>query len=584
MFLFSKNQNIGPYVVVFPHKEGTYAQTYRVKDTEGKVKFLKLISLPALDVYQYDGNGEVIEAEVASALSHPNLCTFVDKGQIEINGAPYTYIVTEYVRGESLNAYIGHSAELSLQEIKQIMSALLSALQYLHSLPRPVIHNEVTLDNILLDLVGNLDNLKLIDFGAARYADLRPDSDSWHSQDLLYVAPERLYGDGSIKSDLFSAGVVLFRLLFGVMPWDVNFAGLTLQEQVQALIERRNKPLSLPNIHAVELDGNLVKVVIKALALEQSERFTSAQEFMDALNNKVEIGSAPSSMTKVGEAESHAEVTRPKGNGFADVAGMEEIKSMLSSKIIKVLKNPERAEKFKLHIPNGMLLYGPPGCGKSFIAEKFAEEAGYNYVFVKSSDLASIYIHGSQEKIGKLFDEARKNAPTILNFDEFEALVPNRSKIDNSSESGEVNEFLTQMNNCGKDRVFIIASSNRPDLIDPAIRRRGRIDITVYIPLPDKEARMGMFKLLLDGRPISNIDYSVLADKTEGYVSSDLTYIVNDAAARAFEDDVDITQELLEEVIKENPPSVSKDEVKRYEQLKKKMEGKEPERRPIGFA
>lgn len=95
---------------------------------------------------------------------------------------------------------------------------------------------------------------------------------------------------------------------------------------------------------------------------------------------------------------------------------------------------------------------------------------------------------------------------------------------------------------------------------------------------------MGMFKLLLDGRPISNIDYSVLADKTEGYVSSDLTYIVNDAAARAFEDDVDITQELLEEVIKENPPSVSKDEVKRYEQLKKKMEGKEPERRPIGFA
>ena len=107
MFLFSKNQNIGPYVVVFPHKEGSYAQTYRVKDTEGKVKFLKLISLPALDVYQYDGNGEVIEAEVASALSHPNLCTVVDKGQIEINGAPYTYIVTEYVRGESLNAYIG---------------------------------------------------------------------------------------------------------------------------------------------------------------------------------------------------------------------------------------------------------------------------------------------------------------------------------------------------------------------------------------------------------------------------------------------------------------------------------------------
>lgn len=257
----------------------------------------------------------------------------------------------------------------------------------------------------------------------------------------------------------------------------------------------------------------------------------------------------------------------------------------MQKKIINVLRNPARAEKFKIQIPNGMLLYGPPGCGKSFIAEKFAEEAGYNYIFVKSSDLASIYVHGSQEKIGRLFDKARKSAPTIINFDEFEALVPNRSKINNSSESGEVNEFLSQMNNCGKDRIFIIASSNRPDLIDPAIRRKGRLDQIVYIPVPDKEAREGIFKIHMADRPASeDIDYDKLASMTENYVASDIAYIVNDAATRAFEDDVDISQNLLEEVIKENNPSISAKDLRFYDNIKSEMESTDTKgRNPVGY-
>lgn len=195
-------------------------------------------------------------------------------------------------------------------------------------------------------------------------------------------------------------------------------------------------------------------------------------------------------------------------------------------------------------------------------------------------------MHGSQEKIAKLFDDARKSAPTIINFDEFEALVPNRSKINNSSESGEVNEFLSQMNNCGKDRIFIIASSNRPDLIDPAIRRKGRLDQIVYIPVPDADAREGIFKIHMSERPISGeIDYSRLALMTENYVASDIAYIVNDAATRAFEDDVEITQTLLEEVIKENNPSVSAKDLKFYEKIKAEMESTDSKqgRRTVGF-
>lgn len=586
MFLFKKNDKIGKYTVVFPHKEGIYADTYRVKDENGKVKFLKLIIMEELKVFQYDKDGQVIEVELAKSLNHDNLCSYVDSGKLEKDGHQLLYIVTEYVKGENLNDRLYRTGSLSQLEIKQVMTALLSALDFIHTLERPIIHNEITVENILLDIVGNLNNLKLIDFGAARYSDLRPDTQSWHRQNLYYVAPERFYGEGSTRSDLFSAGVVLYKLIFGVLPWETNLAGLTLQEQVQAITDKRNEPLTIPNVQVLEIDNNLLKIMVKALAPDPKQRFTSAKEFLDAIEGIIEVESAPISMTKVNQAENSPSIKPKEGNGFADVAGMSEIKAIMQKKIINILKDPVKAERFKIQIPNGMLLYGPPGCGKSFIAEKFAEEAGYNYVFIKSSDLASIYVHGSQEKIGALFERARKNAPTILNFDEFEALVPNRSKINNSSESGEVNEFLSQMNNCGKDGIFVIASSNRPDLIDPAILRKGRMDKIIFIPVPDKEARKGIFEIHMKDRPSSdNINYDQLADMTENFVASDIAYIVNDAATRAFEDDVDITQGLLEEVIKENSPSVSPQVLKSYEEMRKKMESsnKESERPRIGF-
>ena len=586
MFLYNKNQSIGEYVVVFPHKEGSYAQTYRVKDKDGKVKFLKLILKEELEFFQYDKSGEIIEVEIAKVLKHKNLCTYVDSGSLEKDGHQLEYIVTEYIKGENLNDHIARNKELSQLEIKQIMAALLSALDYIHTLPRPIIHNEVCVENILLDVIGNYNNLKLIDFGASRFLDLKADNQSWHNQNLLYVATERLLGKSCVQSDLFSAGVVLYKLMFGVMPWDVNLAGLTLQQQVQAIIEKRSTPLTVPNIQIMETDQNLLKIMVKALAPESNQRFASAKDFLEAIEGKTESDSVPLSMTRMQKVESESSLSPKKGNGFADVAGMSQIKEMMKKKIINILKDPERAEKFKIQIPNGMLLYGPPGCGKSFIAEKFAEEAGYNYMFVKSSDLASIYVHGSQEKIGKLFDDARKNAPAIINFDEFEALVPDRSKVNNASESGEVNEFLSQMNNCGKDRVFVIASSNRPDLIDPAVRRKGRLDQIIYIPVPDKEARKEIFKIHMSGRPAKkNIDYIKLAGMTENYVASDIAYIVNDAAVRAFEDDVEISQDLLEEVIKENTPSISAKDLQFYENIRKQLENNQniETRRPIGF-
>ena len=114
------------------------------------------------------------------------------------------------------------------------------------------------------------------------------------------------------------------------MPWEINIAGMTLQEQVQTIIEKRNGPLALPNVQAMEMDNNLLKIMVKALAPDPNQRFTSAKEFLDALENKIEVGSAPISMTKASDT---TKAIRPKaGNGFSDVAGMEEIKSLMQKK------------------------------------------------------------------------------------------------------------------------------------------------------------------------------------------------------------------------------------------------------------
>lgn len=246
----------------------------------------------------------------------------------------------------------------------------------------------------------------------------------------------------------------------------------------------------------------------------------------------------------------------------------------------------EEAARYGINIPNGMLLYGPPGCGKSFLAERFAEEAGYNYRYVKSSDLASTYLHGSQEKIAQLFDEARTDAPTIICFDEFDALVPRRDDINNASHCAEVNEFLTQLNNCGRHGVFVIATTNRPDRIDSAVLRAGRIDYMIYVPAPDEEAREKLFELAVAQRPHNpGINYKKLARKTTGFMAVDISAVVEQAARIAFRTKTEITQELLGEVLKERKPSMTKSMIAEYDRIREAFDSRECDapRRQIGF-
>lgn len=383
-------------------------------------------------------------------------------------------------------------------------------------------HAAISVENIMIDLACGQSDAWLIGLSSATKSDQTP-----------------------ISTDLHAIGSVMHYMAFGEPP----------ANRIRAYNGGSNS-----------VDSHLQNIINKALALE----FASAEEMIDAIEGRIEV--KPTS--------------RVLGDGFAAVAGMEDIKIRLQEDVIDILADREGAKQYGIDIPNGMLLYGPPGCGKTFIAEKFAEQAGYNYIYIKASDLASIYIHGSQEKIGALFDNARKHAPTILCFDEFDALVPRRDNINNSSHSGEVNEFLSQLNNCGKDGVFVIASTNRPDMIDPAILRTGRIDYMVYVPLPDVKARAEIFRLALKNKPSEdNIDCKYLADNTEGYLASDLTAIVNEAARAAFRQKVKISMSMLKSALSSRKPSLTKDDVAQYDNIRQKFESQkqEEERRKIGF-
>lgn len=237
--------------------------------------------------------------------------------------------------------------------------------------------------------------------------------------------------------------------------------------------------------------------------------------------------------------------------GFAEVAGMDELKRKLADEVIWPLKNRAKAAKYRITPPNGMLLYGPPGCGKTFFAGKLAEETGFSFKMVAPSEIGGMIIHETQKKVAELFEEARRMAPCIICFDEIDAMVPRRTSTPGVEyQNTEVNEFLVQMNNCGEKGIFIIGTTNNRDLVDPAALRTGRLDYQVEIPFPDKQQREQLFRVCLNDRPVeAGIDLGLMAETSVGLASSDIAFVVNRAALAAARSDVRISSKILTEAL-----------------------------------
>lgn len=256
--------------------------------------------------------------------------------------------------------------------------------------------------------------------------------------------------------------------------------------------------------------------------------------------------------------------------GWKDVAGMEEVKLRFERDIILPLRKPELYKEYKLSPPNGVLLWGPPGCGKTFLASKLAERLEYEFIELRPSDIASIYVHGTVQLMAEVFDKAEQSAPAIIFIDELDAIAPSRSDLYHSY-SEEVNQLLIRLNDCSSRGITVIGATNRPDRIDSAIKRPGRFDLMVYVPPPDLGAREQLFRMYLQDRKLgSDIGVTDLAIRSGGYTCVDIKDLCDEAARYAMSAKEPICQGHLLQSLAANHPSVSSEEILEYERLREK--------------
>lgn len=568
------------YEVQFFLGEGAFGEVYRVKHKYLGVQVFKLFK----DDYIQNTDIDALtnEAKILSELTHPNIVRVFETNSFEKEGIKYFFMTMGFVAGETLSQLVKRKIQLPLEIALLLQKDILTGLDFAHGHNPTIIHRDINPDNILLSYENEKPRALLGDFGLAQSINSFSKLPNAGGR-YLYFAPECFLNTYLPASDVFSAGIVLFRLITGVHPWqyDFNAFGETPDEIETMILNARKTAPKKPSLLAESCPDWLDEVILTSLSKNLEDRYKNAGEFYKALTNNTSTKNKSSKSTaeKVVKSITNVEQVPKKktyrvkvhGKGFDEIAGMDELKETLYHDIILPLKDKELYEEYKVTLPNGMLLYGPPGCGKTFVSRKFAAEVGYNFMEIKPSDIASIYVHGTQEKIGKLFLDAKSNAPTILFIDEIDAFMPNREGNLSHSYSAEVNEFLTQMTDCSKNSIFIIAATNRPEKVDPAILRTGRIDKIVYLGPPDKNARIEMIKLHLKNRPTDpNIDYEKLSDLTNNYVASDLNFILNEAARDALRERTKINQKHIEEVILRTPPSISLQQIKKYEEFKNK--------------
>ncbi|MEM1575605.1 MAG: CDC48 family AAA ATPase [Nitrososphaerota archaeon] len=263
---------------------------------------------------------------------------------------------------------------------------------------------------------------------------------------------------------------------------------------------------------------------------------------------------------------------------WEDIGGLEEVKQKLIEAIEWPLKYPEKFSRMGISPPKGVLLYGPPGCGKTLLAKAVANESDANFILVNGPEIFSKWVGESEKAIREIFRKARMAAPSIVFFDEIEAIAMRKELLgDDSGVSYRViSQLVTEIDGVRKlSDVIVIGATNRPDLIDPAMLRPGRLDWLIYVPPPDEKARLQILKIYTRKMPLSpDVSLEYLAKITEGYTGADLENVCREAALQAMRRDIDsevVTFNDFENALKTIKPSISSSMIKEYERIKEKI-------------
>lgn len=227
-----------------------------------------------------------------------------------------------------------------------------------------------------------------------------------------------------------------------------------------------------------------------------------------------------------------------------DVGGLENVKRELQETVQYPVEHPEKFEKFGMAPSKGVLFYGPPGCGKTLLAKAIANECQANFISIKGPELLTMWFGESEANVREIFDKARQSAPCVLFFDELDSIAVQRgSSAGDAGGAGDrvLNQLLTEMDGMGsKKTVFIIGATNRPDIIDPALMRPGRLDQLIYIPLPDDGSRKQIFKAALRKSPVApDVDLDLLTRVTQGFSGADITEICQRACKYAIRESIE---------------------------------------------